>query len=328
MFAAVIVLMSAIFGSAFKDILTVQGAYNHNIFYVYTKDASVSQKLLSAVGDSESGIDYLRLDYSTPQGDRDIKFMLGFFETFSTEYYDESFRTNAVYTDISLAKDLPLVAGKKTDLANEEIVITTAVADALLEKSSLGYIKEYKDLLGLISNSSNIDGKSLRIAGVVKSSETSVYLTELAMAKQVLQNSGLYVATDKEVGMETEAGKAILFIRYNMFEGPEYPVEGEKVSINGKTFVVSEVLKNYSDYNSWLEAKNIKKQSEEEFFTEMVKKENPEAVKGTHEFQTLFDKCVNNYYGLWLEYFYSELDSFISDIRFFTPDNMEAWLAV
>ena len=79
MFAAVIVLMSAIFGSAFKDILTVQGAYNHNIFYVYTPNGEVSNKLLNAVGDSSSGIDYLRLDYSTPQGDRDIKFILGFF---------------------------------------------------------------------------------------------------------------------------------------------------------------------------------------------------------------------------------------------------------
>ncbi len=328
MFAAVIVLMSAIFGSAFKDILTVQGAYNHNIFYVYTPNGEVSNKLLNAVGDFSSGIDYLRLDYSTPQGDRDIKFILGFFETFSTEFYDESFKTNAVYTDISLAKDLTLVAGKKTDLANEEIVITTAVADALLEKSSLGYIREYKDLLGLISNSSYVDGKSLRIAGVVKSNETSIYLTELAMAKQVLQNSGLYVVTDKEVGMQTKAGEAILFIRYNVFEGPEYPEESEKVAINGKTFVVSEVLKNYSDYNSWLEAKNIKKQNEEEFFTEIVKKENPEVSVGTHEFQTLFDECVNKFYGLWLEYFYSELDSFISDIRRFTPDNMEAWMVL
>ncbi len=328
MFAAVIVLMSAIFGSAFKDILTVQGAYNHNIFYVYTPNGEVSNKLLNAVGDFSSGIDYLRLDYSTPQGDRDIKFILGFFETFSTEFYDESFKTNAVYTDISLAKDPPLVAGKKTDLANEEIVITTAVADALLEKSSLGYIREYKDLLGLISNSSYVDGKSLRIAGVVKSNETSIYLTELAMAKQVLQNSGLYVVTDKEVGMQTKAGEAILFIRYNVFEGPEYPEESEKVAINGKTFVVSEVLKNYSDYNAWLEAKNIKKQNEEEFFTEIVKKENPEVSVGTHEFQTLFDECANSSYGLWLEYFYSELDSFISDIRRFTPDNMEAWMVL
>ena len=327
MFAAVIVFMSAIFGSAFKDILNVQGAYNHNVFYVYTKDEAVSEKLLSALDDSSSGIDYLRLDYSAPQGDSDIKFRLGFFETFSTEYYDESFRTNAVYTDISLAKDLALVAGKKTDLAKEEIVITTAVADALLEKSSLGYIKEHKDLIGLISSSSYIDGKSFRIAGVVESSETAIYLTELAMAKYVLQNSGLYVATDKEVGMETNAGEAILFVRYNLFEGPEYPEVGEKVTINGKTFTVSEVLKNYSDYNSWLEAHNIKKRSEEEFFTEIVMRENPDAVKGTHKFQTLFNESVNNSYGLWLEYFYGELDAFISDVRRFTPDNMEAWLA-
>ncbi|MBE6608422.1 MAG: ATP-binding cassette domain-containing protein, partial [Ruminococcaceae bacterium] len=328
MFAAVIVLMSAIFGTAFKEIITVSGAYNHNIFYIHTPNGEVSDRIANAVGDPASGIDYLRLDYSIPQGDQYIKFRLGFFETFSTQFYDESFRTNAVYTDLSLAKDLPLVAGNKTDLTNEEIVITTAVADSLLEKSSLGYIKEYKDLLGLVSSSSYIDGKYFRIVGIVESSETAIYLTEVAMAKYVLGSSGLYVVIDKELDMQVSEGEAVLFIRYNNFEDSAYPSADEKVVINGKSFVVSRVLKSYTDYNEWLKSKNIKKQDEEEFFTGIVKKENPKVDEKSPEFDDLYTECFNTSYGLWLEYFYGELDEFLKDIRLFSPDNMEAWMAI
>ncbi|MBP3332705.1 MAG: ABC transporter ATP-binding protein/permease [Clostridia bacterium] len=327
MFAAVIVLMSAIFGSAFKDIITVRSAYNHNVFYVHTPNGEVSSKLINAIGDPSSGIDYLRLDYSVPQGDQNIKFRLGFFETFSTALYDNSFRTNAVYLDSSLAKELPIIAGKNTDLGMDEIVITSAVADALLEKSSLGYITEHRDLIGLISSTLSIDGKALRIVGVVESDETAVYLNELAMAKYVLQNAGLYIAIDKDFGMELKEDEAVLFIRYRNLDGGEYPSVGEKVEINGKTFKVSKVLESQSDYDSWLADKKIEKKDEEAFFTELVKKENPGINENSSEFKPLYKKMQNDYYGDWLEYSYAELDEFLQEYRLFAPDNMEAWLA-
>ncbi len=327
MFAAVIVFMSAIFGTAFKDIITVQGAYNHNVFYVYTPDGKVSDKLANAVGDPMSGIDYLRLDFSVPQGDQSIKFMLGFFETFSTTFYDESFKTNAVYLDMSLAKDLPLVAGKKTDLGGEEILITTVVADALLEKSSLGYITEHRDLLGLISNSGSYDGRTLRIAGVVESDETAVYLTELAMAKTVLNNSGLYVAIDEDFGMDVKAGETVLFIRYKSFDDSQYPSVGEKVKINGKEFKVSDILQSNPDYFSWLASKNIEKKDEQGFFTELVKSENPSVTDKSPEFDSLYKKVYNEHYAEWLDHLYAELDTFLEEYRRFFPDNIEAWLA-
>ena len=44
LFAAVIVFMSAVFGTVIGDIINAQNAYNHNVFYVYTPNAEISQK--------------------------------------------------------------------------------------------------------------------------------------------------------------------------------------------------------------------------------------------------------------------------------------------
>jgi hypothetical protein len=36
LFAAVIVFVSSVFGSAFGDIIDAKKSYNHNVFYLYT----------------------------------------------------------------------------------------------------------------------------------------------------------------------------------------------------------------------------------------------------------------------------------------------------
>ena len=48
-----------------------------------------------------------------------------------------------------LAENYDLVIGRKDNIKTNEIVISTKTASILLEKSLLGHIKEYKDLLGL-----------------------------------------------------------------------------------------------------------------------------------------------------------------------------------
>ncbi len=192
LFAAIIVLMSAVFGTSISDIMDAKGAYNHNVFYFYTPNGKVSQRLNDAVGKAESGIDYLRMMYHTPGGDDLIFFRPGDFETFESTTLSYDFYTNAVYLDITVAKDLPLVTGKKDGIIDHEIVITTKVADALIEKSTVGYIQEYDDLIGLVSGSFAVNGKSARIVGIVRSNETAVYLSEVAMASYVNQRSASY----------------------------------------------------------------------------------------------------------------------------------------
>ena len=80
LFAAVIVFMSAVFGTVFGQLADVKDSYNHNVFYIYTPDADVSGRLNAAVGKEETGIDYVRLTGNHPEGDSYIFFRTGNFE--------------------------------------------------------------------------------------------------------------------------------------------------------------------------------------------------------------------------------------------------------
>ena len=54
LFAAVVVLMSAVFGTSIADVIEVKNSYNHNVFYVYTPDGKASATLAGAINDPES----------------------------------------------------------------------------------------------------------------------------------------------------------------------------------------------------------------------------------------------------------------------------------
>ena len=200
LFAAVLVFMGALFGTSFKEIFNIRDSYNHNVFYVSTTDEATSKKLNEAVGDKNSGIDYVKLFYSFPDGDANFPFHIGSFETFESNFLfsSDSITTNAVLLGAALIENLPLVEGKKNELSDFEAVITTKVADSLLEESVWGYIEEYSDLLGLIAKGISVDGKNVRIAGIVKSDETAIYLSDRAIARYLNGRSELsvYLAED------------------------------------------------------------------------------------------------------------------------------------
>ncbi len=327
LFAAVLVLMSAVFGSGFADILNARAAYNHNVFYVYTPNGEISKKLNEAVGKEGTGIDYLRLTYDYPQGDAEIKLVTGFFETFATTPYDESFQTNAVYLDVTLAKSLPLVAGKADGLDTQEVLITTAVADALLETSTLGYISERKDLVGMITTSMTVDGKNLRVAGVVESDETAVYLTETAMAKYVMRFSATNARLAEEYGIEVNAGETVLMLREKRAD-VDYPKVGEYVTINGRELLVSEILESYASYEEWLQANGIQMRKREAYYRVLMSDQYPALVQGSDDYNAKISEIRRDYYYDYYDYYYEKLDAFLQSCYRFAPDSFELWLAV
>lgn len=328
MFAAVIVFMSAVFGTAFGDIIEAKESNNQNVFYLYTPDYETSQKLNSAVNDSKTGIDFVNLTGSYPSGDRDIYFHTGSFETFQQTGMTDSFGTNATYLDVSVAKDYKLVCGKRDSLSKEEILISTKVADALLEKSNLGYIKEREDLLGLICTAFTIDGKSPRIAGIVESSETAIYLTEIAMARYTrasIAMSRTFLAS--KFGFNLSKGEAVLVIR-DMLADKEYPSVGDTATVQGISLTVTEIMRSYNNYESWLEGNGIKKITDYDYFTQLVKEQNPQLEEGTDAFYQLYNEIIEERYFEYYDYYYSDFDKYCKDTLFFDPNYFEMWLYI
>lgn len=318
MFAVVLVFMSSVFGTSISAFIEADSSYSHNSFYVYTPDGDVSAKLNGAVGAEGTGIDYTVLYRGTYPSDRTIRFITGNFETFP-QYEAENLESNAVFLSTSVAEKLKLVEGRQNDIANEEILISTALADRLLEKSTLGYITDYRDLIGLISNSVSIGGKNVRIAGVVESSESAVYLSNVAMAKYVLQSSNLQVSLDTEHGYEVEPGTAIYYSTYENVDVNGQPIKspkvGETVMINGRPIEVVRVMKHFSDYKSWLNGNGIKKLEYEDY----IEANYPELEK---------DVAYQEHYAEWLVYKYSLLDDFLKDYLSFDPYDIYVWMAV
>ncbi len=306
LFAATIVIMSAVFGTSLSDLLDVQRSYNHNTFYVYTPDGETSQKLSSAVGNADTGIDYARLYYGVPYGDENYKFMTGFFDTFSTTAWDDSFRTNAVTLDISVLGEPSVLAGRIDDLGEDSVAISRRVADELLDKSSLGYIDGYDDLIGLMSLK-QINGKNVRIKAVVESNESAVYLNSTALAKSVMLQSGLAVKIDGDFGMDVERGHTV-YAQKNTYDKANTVNVGDKVQIHGKSFTVDKVMKYTSDYAEWLRNNGIRKTD-------------------VYEFLKYGDVTTDARYFEYYDYFYSEFDRYLEERTMFTAnEDINIWL--
>ncbi len=326
LFATVIVFMTAVFGSAFGDMITARNSYNHNVFYLMTVDAETSAKLNSAVGKSESGIDFIRLSTDYPGGDAFVGFRTGSFETFGQDYmYTNDFYTNAVYLDLTMARGKTLVEGKY-DISDSELLITTKVADALLEKSTLGYIKERKDLIGLVSNELSVGGSYLRIAGIVESEEPAVYLTEMAMARYANRDLSALVTLDRDIiSEEIKKGETTLAIRYKK-DNFDYPKVGETIKIQGRDLKVTEIKQACYDYYSWLESNGIQKDDEYTFFEKLLKREDPRLSENDPEYSEKYNEISNRRYFEFREYYYAEAENFLADMYFFEPNSIDLWL--
>lgn len=327
MFAAIIVLMTAIFGTAIGNIMEASDSFNHNMFYVYTPDGEVSDRLVSAMQSGEAAIDFLRLHYYYPSGDEWIDFRVGGFETFSASYYTGTLSTQAAFLEHSMAKDLALLAGTNKNLKTEELLITRKVADKLLEQSSYGHITEYRDLIGMIaSNQETKEGKNPRIAGVVESDEIAVYFDETVLADYTLNRIGRYLNAypASDYGINVNKGETV-FILNESYGTENTPTIGEKIKIAGAEFTVSQIIRQSRVYEEWLVAGGIKKKSSEDWFGDIVKAENPSLAQDTEEFNKKLSEVANLRFADYYDYYYDRLDDFLSERYRFDP-NLELWI--
>lgn len=239
-FAAVFVLVCAFCGTAFRTLSEISGTYNHNVFYVYDPDGRVSTAL-SAADESETGIDFYTATepYYYYCCDETLYFRVNYFETFNSYYYSD-FYANGVVLDKSLCEGDKLVAGVR-ETGENEMLITTAVADALLAKSAFSFMESYSDIISTMCTSLYVNGAYLKVAGIVRSDETAVYLNSLSLARYYMSlvDVGVYPASD--YGVEVADGEAVFVTYGETYTGVPFPEAGETVTLRGMDFKVAEI---------------------------------------------------------------------------------------
>ena len=338
-FSAVLVLMTAIFGTAFDTLMKADQAYNHNVFYVYTPTAEVSQKLNAAVNDANTGIDYARLyAEGRPRGDQNISFLAGYFESFAAQNYASSFYANAVCLDTTLADGLSLLAGRNTDLTETDILITSAVADKLLEASAFSYIHDYESLIGLITNRLSVNRHTLRIVGVVESEESAVYLPEYTLARYVLtNNSTLSVYPASVYPIPLDEGNVIYVTDGQEPSKVTAPKVGDKVTIHGLPFTVTEIRRISNDEPFGEEYGNVPfyftrgylmSDADVNRISKQTGDTHPSAVND-YGYKEYYYEVVDTAYGVTEDIMISEMGggSLYTVLHSVDPARTEAWLS-
>ena len=255
LFSMVLVLMTSLFSTSIRTVLEAREQNSRNTFYLYTpSDGSVSDALAAAVGDPASGIDGTRLTvWNGTPGDKSVRFRVGFFETANDR--NTRIGSHAVYLHRGTAEGLPLLAGRATDLGDGELLISSALADALLEDSTAGYLKTYADLIGLRAygmNFSTWDEPTVsvtpRIAGVVERDEAVIWLgDELMAALSMRELNDLSLASAAQVGYtgELPKGSVVLYVAEGLIatNGKDLPQVGDELMLHGLSLTVREIVR-------------------------------------------------------------------------------------
>ncbi|MBE6595769.1 MAG: ATP-binding cassette domain-containing protein [Ruminococcaceae bacterium] len=302
LFAAALVFMTAYFGTAIGDLLNANSAYNHNIFYLYTGNEEISNRINQAAG--QHGIDYLYLTPRYAYGDETLTFHIGAFETFDSY---TNINTNAVLLGASLLDDTNVLAGKGTPNA-DEMILSSAVADKLLKESPVGYISGYEDLIGLICGNIRHNEKRLRVAGVVESDETSAYVADVTLAGNTFSNSYQYehgILLDKSIGVSVNPGEVFL-----ISASVTLPDIGEEVTVRGRRMQIADVGC-FGDYQEYLKRRGIEKASSSEYF---------EALGITE------GSVIDQRFYEYADYYFAELDAYMKNRALCYPHDMDVWL--
>lgn len=323
-FAAVLVLMTAFLSTGIRDWLSAKDATNPNLFYVYTPNAEVSKRLNDAVNDASSGIDSLRLksyDWSGFNTDS-VSFTVGLFDSASADIAPMTSYALVLNRENFAVQDMLLVAGKKTDLKKNDVVITTALAEDILDQATVSFLSTPTDLIGLSMERSFYYANTLgTVVGVVESSEKAVYCDPWLIIDLFLDGEATEITCFPNERIE--AGKAQQLVRYDAAAKKE-----NEITFAGKKLTVMEEVITYPEsYEAFLAMKQFTPPTLETWVTEKIREAYPDLSEGTDEFQALKETVSNERYFEWLE----EYLQYAKDYHQFIweyYEEFEAWLDV
>ena len=144
LFSVVTVIFSSLFGTAFNKIEEINANYDHNVFYIRAND-EIGSKVNDAVNNNQYGIKYAHVVYNQGINKNHTEFRMASFETVKPyrgyNYFDTT------YLSDDLVGDLKLVAGKKDNLEDNEIIISSQLANKIIKDSNYGNIQDYEDII-------------------------------------------------------------------------------------------------------------------------------------------------------------------------------------
>ncbi len=319
MFAFVIVFISSLQGTAFKQYFDARSQYSENVFYVYTPNHAVGDKLISSLG--KNGIEYMRIcTNGYKYVNTYISFTAGKFET----YTPPSVSANVMLLPFSLMEYDELLAGSADITGESDMIISSLAADKLLSAYSLGYVKDYKDIIGSIARTSY---GTFTVKGIFESDQPIAYISDNAAAKLAFE--GLYDSVERasDLGYTVSDG-SVTFI--NVYQS-NLPDIGSKVTIYGREYTISNVidLSAFSDYRTFLEASGYGElvkvtDNYQTVCWETVEKENPNA--SYDEISELAQALYRSTYFEQLERYYAYVDEYLSVSTLINGQDYYTWV--
>ncbi len=251
--AIVMVFMTAVFGAGLSYYTELRRDHNEHMFYIPLDPTVDYSAISSEIGNH--GMDFARFIASDPLYDSDYLILSS--SAFMTAKR-VTLRADGHMLDAARAEGMTVVAGEGTvKPGSADILITTALADQLLESSTADYLDGYEDLVGMISSNryTYLSNSNPRVVGVVESDELFYYADSLGYAEHVL-NSYFWmpVMAASRVGMEDKLEKGQIICRKDMSDLFHLAV-GDSAQLLGKTFVVSDIIRtgyDLADYPAYV----------------------------------------------------------------------------
>lgn len=253
-FSVIFVLLTAFYGMTIKRMSDAKTSNNPNTFYVYFNEMSKGEILNDITENEESGIKSVCFKYGSYQaGDSQYAFSMPEFESSMETFYDNK-RTvvsfHSADSNIDVANDMKIVAGTKK-IKDNEIVITTAVADQIIKNCTYDFINEYDNLIGFTCVSSDHADwddsyTNLHILGIVESDENIIFYSKKYLAENRYQSlfAGR-IKNAKDLGMDVADGSVIA--RTSNAKNTTHLLAGDSIMLNGKKLIISKVQSEDTD---------------------------------------------------------------------------------
>ena len=261
-FAAIIVFVVGIFGSAIKSFMTVEQYFNsHTIGVDATAMTNDEARDVVSRGDAELYVVSGNFSKYSPNVHEYLNFSFGNYDTASYGIrYENSGSENVMALPSSMLEDRNLIVGRAEIKAENEIVITEALADTVIEMMGRSNVKDYSDLIyasvssngrygyyyndmGLIAPGSQSVVNQFKVVGVVSGSDEEAFYDEYIYLQKRLSNlygvNANFFSDIAHSGLDLpalEQGSIYTISSYSY-------ADGRKAVIGGDTYNIADTYK-------------------------------------------------------------------------------------